>query len=103
MLRLVNLVCGDTIKASNAIMVFYFGVLVGDVVFGTVIGRKRTFQLTSLLMVIVAFAVALAPEFYSFCVLEFLMGASEHGFYMTCVVLVTHSTCAKLLVLNKEK
>ncbi|KAJ8314438.1 hypothetical protein KUTeg_006588 [Tegillarca granosa] len=79
-----NLVCDDSLKTSHAIMVFYFGVLVGDLAFGTFIGRRRTFQISAVLTCAVAFAVAWAPEFYSFCVLEFLMGATVHGFFLLC-------------------
>ncbi|KAJ8314450.1 hypothetical protein KUTeg_006600 [Tegillarca granosa] len=51
------------------------------------IGRKKIFRITSTLLCAVSFAVAWAPEFYSFCILEFLTGAADHGFYLTCVVL----------------
>lgn len=51
------------------------------------IGRRRTFQISAVMTCAVAFAVAWAPEFYSFCVLEFLMGATVHGFFLLCAVL----------------
>ncbi|KAJ8314449.1 hypothetical protein KUTeg_006599 [Tegillarca granosa] len=85
-----NLVCDDKLKTSHAQMVFYFGVLVGDLSFGILsdtIGRKKTFTITVFIVLASALGVAWAPEFYSFCVLEFIVGAAHHGAFMICCVL----------------
>ncbi|XP_033740119.1 organic cation transporter protein-like [Pecten maximus] len=85
-----NLVCDDALKTSHAQMVFYLGVLCGDLGFGMLsdyIGRKKTFSICSVLMLASALALAWAPEFYSFVLLEFTVGAACHGLFMVCCVL----------------
>lgn len=85
-----NLVCDDALKTSHAQMVFYFGVLVGDLGFGMLsdhFGRKKTFMITAVLLLVSGLGASWAPEFYSFAVLEFIIGAAIHGAFMICCVL----------------
>ncbi|XP_060079708.1 organic cation transporter protein-like [Ylistrum balloti] len=85
-----NLVCSDEMKPAHAQMVYYCGVLVGDLFFGMLsdsIGRRKTILLCSICLLISSVSTAFAPEFYSFTVLEFLVGASNHGlFILVCVM-----------------
>lgn len=85
-----NLVCDDTLKTSHAQTVFFSGVLLGSIAFGQVsdiIGRRKTLYVTLWLLLTSATALAFAPEFISFCVLIFLVGAGNLGLYMTIYVL----------------
>ncbi|KAJ8314567.1 hypothetical protein KUTeg_006717, partial [Tegillarca granosa] len=82
-----NLVCEDTMKTSHAQMIFYFGVLVGDLGFGMFIGRKKTFAITAVILFLSGLGTAWAPEYYSFVLLQFIDGAAVHGIFMICCVL----------------
>ncbi|XP_069136069.1 organic cation transporter protein-like [Argopecten irradians] len=85
-----DLVCSDEMKPAHAQMVYYCGVLVGDLFFGMLsdsIGRRRTILICSIILLISSVSTAFAPEFYSLTVLEFLVGASNHGlFILVCVM-----------------
>lgn len=85
-----NLVCDDALLTSHAKMIFYFGVLVGDLVFGVLadtIGRKKALYVTFVILLASAFGVCWAPEFISFVILQFIIGAANHGAFMICCVL----------------
>lgn len=85
-----NFVCDDALKTSHLQLVYYFGVLVGDLGFGLlsdVIGRKKSFYLACILQVASAMGVAWAPNFWVYLVLEFLVGAACHGVFMSSCVL----------------
>lgn len=85
-----DFVCGEALKTSHLQLVFYFGVLVGDLGFGLlsdVIGRKKSFYIAAVFQVCSAMGVAWAPNFWSYLVLEFLVGAACHGVFMCCCVL----------------
>lgn len=85
-----NLVCDDAILVSHSRMVFYLGVLVGDIVFGWSsdrVGRKITVCVGLLLLIVAAFAVSWAPEIISFTVLEFIIGGTNHGSFLCTNVL----------------
>ncbi|OWF47020.1 Organic cation transporter protein [Mizuhopecten yessoensis] len=84
-----GLLCSDSLKTSHSQMLFYVGVLAGDLGFGMLsdyIGRKKTFAITSVVLVASSVSAAFAPEFYSFLMLEFIVGASIHGLFMVCCV-----------------
>ncbi|XP_069101118.1 organic cation transporter protein-like [Argopecten irradians] len=84
-----GLLCDDALKTSHSQMLFYVGVLAGDLGFGMLsdyIGRKKTFLITSVILVASSVSAAFAPEYYSFLVLEFIVGASIHGLFMVCCV-----------------
>ncbi|XP_063404776.1 organic cation transporter protein-like [Mytilus trossulus] len=86
----MNLVCDDAIKTSHAQMLFYGGVLVGDVSFGILsdkIGRKKTFLLSTIITLGLAVGVAFSQTFLVFVILEFMIGAAHHGGIMICCVM----------------
>lgn len=86
----VNLVCDDSLKTSHAQMIFYFGVLAGDVGFGSladVIGRKKALVISAVLQVSAAVSVAFVSNYYVFVVLNFLVGAACHGVFVPATVL----------------
>lgn len=85
-----NLVCDDAILVSHSRMIFYLGVLVGDIVFGWSsdrVGRKITICVGLLLLIAAAFAVSWAPEIISFTILEFIIGGTNHGSFLCTNVL----------------
>lgn len=85
-----NLVCDDAILVSHSRMIFYLGVLVGDIVFGWSsdrVGRKITVCVGLLLLIVAAFAVSWAPEIISFTILEFIIGGTNHGSFLCTNVL----------------
>lgn len=85
-----NLVCDDAIVVSHSRMIFYLGVLVGDIVFGWSsdrVGRKITICVGLLLLIAAAFAVSWAPEIISFTILEFIIGGTNHGSFLCTNVL----------------
>ncbi|WAR08498.1 OCTL-like protein [Mya arenaria] len=70
-----NLVCGDSLKTSHIMMMYYFGVFVGDLILGLLsdkFGRKKTMYIGLVLLLLLAIAVTWAPEFYSFAVLQII-------------------------------
>ncbi|XP_052089051.1 organic cation transporter protein-like [Mytilus californianus] len=86
----MNFVCDDAIKTSHAQMIFYGGVLVGDVSFGILsdkIGRKKTFLLSTIITLVMAVGVAFSSSFLVFVILEFMIGAAHHGGFMICCVM----------------
>ncbi|XP_069134584.1 organic cation transporter protein-like isoform X2 [Argopecten irradians] len=81
-----NLVCGEGFKISHAQMIFYFGVVVGDILFGQIsdfIGRKKTLVLTMFILLVSGLSGSFSPEYYSFVVIHFVVGAACKG----CLVL----------------
>ncbi|XP_071134009.1 organic cation transporter protein-like [Mytilus edulis] len=86
----MNFVCDDAIKTSHAQMIFYGGVLVGDISFGILsdkIGRKKTFLLSTIITLVMAVGVAFSQSFLVFVILEFMIGAAHHGGFMICCVM----------------
>ncbi|XP_052089054.1 organic cation transporter protein-like isoform X2 [Mytilus californianus] len=86
----MNFVCDDAIKTSHAQMIFYGGVLFGDVSLGILsdkIGRKKTFLLSTIITLVMAVGVAFSSSFLVFVILEFMIGAAHHGGFMICCVM----------------
>lgn len=84
-----NFVCGDALKTSHIQMFFYFGVLVGDFVLGMfadLIGRKKAMCSALALLLVTSASVTWAPGFYSFAILQFIVGGSAHGAFMCIAV-----------------
>ncbi|XP_061175966.1 organic cation transporter protein-like [Saccostrea echinata] len=85
-----NLVCDDAAWTSHIKLIFYIGVLVGDIGFGLIadlIGRRKTLMAAVLLWNVSGFAVCWAPEYISFIILEFIVAAAQHGAFMVCNVM----------------
>ncbi|XP_033741747.1 organic cation transporter protein-like [Pecten maximus] len=81
-----DIVCEDKLGTSHAQMIFFAGVFVGALVLGSVsdiIGRKKTLCLSFLLLFGTTLGVTWAPDFITFCVLRFFVGASCAGMFMT--------------------
>ncbi|OWF42777.1 organic cation transporter protein-like [Mizuhopecten yessoensis] len=77
-----NLVCDETVKISHAQMIFYFGVVIGDVLFGQLsdyIGRKKTLFITIFLLFIFGISASWSPEYYTFVIMQFVVGAACRG------------------------
>lgn len=51
------------------------------------IGRKKALYVTFVILLASAFGVCWAPEFISFVILQFIIGAANHGAFMICCVL----------------
>ncbi|XP_021380019.1 organic cation transporter protein-like isoform X2 [Mizuhopecten yessoensis] len=85
-----DIVCDDKLKTSHAQMIFFGGVLVGAIGLGSlsdIIGRKKTLYISFLLLLGSTLGVAWAPDFITFCVLRFLVGAACAGMFMTAFVI----------------
>ncbi|XP_060072913.1 organic cation transporter protein-like [Ylistrum balloti] len=85
-----DIVCEDKFKTSHAQTIFFGGVFVGAIGFGSlsdIIGRKKTLYISLLLLLGTTLGVAWAPDFVTFCVLRFLVGASCAGMFMTAFVI----------------
>ncbi|XP_022286350.2 organic cation transporter protein-like [Crassostrea virginica] len=85
-----NLVCDDSTWTSHIKLIFYIGVLVGDIGFGLIadlIGRRKTLMAAVLLWNVSGFALCWAPEYISFIILEFIVAAAQHGAFMVCNVM----------------
>ncbi|XP_033740180.1 organic cation transporter protein-like [Pecten maximus] len=85
-----NIVCKDKLKTSHAQMIFFGGVLVGAICLGSlsdIIGRKKTLYLSFLMLLGTTLSLAWAPDFTTFCILRFLIGASCAGMFMTVFVI----------------
>ncbi|VDI31068.1 MFS transporter, OCT family, solute carrier family 22 (organic cation transporter), member 4/5 [Mytilus galloprovincialis] len=86
----MHLVCQDTLLTSHAQMIFYFGVLVGDLLFGILadtFGRKKSLYLAIIILIGSAFGVCWSSSYITFVILEFIIGAANHGAFMICCVL----------------
>lgn len=85
-----DLVCDDASWTSHIKLIFYIGVLVGDIGFGLIadfIGRRKTLMAAVLLWNVSGFALSWAPDTISFIILEFIVAAAQHGAFMVCNVM----------------
>ncbi|XP_060072912.1 organic cation transporter protein-like [Ylistrum balloti] len=85
-----DIVCEDKFKTSHAQTIFFGGVFVGAIGFGSlsdIIGRKKTLYISFWLLLGTTLGVAWAPDFVTFCVLRCLVGASCAGMFMTAFVI----------------
>lgn len=85
-----NLVCDDALLISHAQTVYYFGVLVGNIVLGQlsdIIGRRKSLYAGLMILMLAATCLTFAPEFYSFVVIYFLLGTSSIGSLMCAFVI----------------
>ncbi|KAK3082771.1 hypothetical protein FSP39_004982 [Pinctada imbricata] len=93
-----NLICEKKGLPAHARMVFFFGVLSGDLVFGAlsdIIGRKKAILVGYIVLIASSFAVSWMPTFIIFCIMEFIIGASSHGMYIICNVMAQEITGPK--------
>ncbi|CAH1796652.1 unnamed protein product [Owenia fusiformis] len=92
-----DLVCKDNYLAETSQAVFNVGVMVGAVVFTYLsdrYGRKFSFILAELIMVVVGVLLALCTNYYAFTVIRFLQGACQQGiilpgFILACELFVS--------------
>ncbi|XP_069135003.1 organic cation transporter protein-like isoform X1 [Argopecten irradians] len=85
-----DIVCGDKMKTSHAQMIFFGGVLIGAIGLGSlsdIIGRKKTLYISFVMLLGTTLGLAWAPDFLTFCILRFLIGASCAGMFMTAFVI----------------
>ncbi|XP_060068370.1 organic cation transporter protein-like [Ylistrum balloti] len=85
-----NIVCEDKLRTSHAQMIFFGGVFLGAIILGSVsdiIGRKKTLCLSFLMLFGTTLGLAWAPDYITFCILRFLVGASCAGMFMTAFVI----------------
>ncbi|XP_033741789.1 organic cation transporter protein-like [Pecten maximus] len=81
-----SLVCQESYKISHAQVIFYFGVVIGDILFGQMsdfIGRKKTLVITMFVLFVSGLSGSFSPEYYSFVVIHFVVGTACKG----CLVL----------------
>ncbi|XP_053398326.1 organic cation transporter protein-like [Mercenaria mercenaria] len=86
----INLVCEDSLKTSHVMMFFYFGLLVGDFILGMLsdsLGRQKSMCIALLVLLASSVSVSFTPEFYSFAVLQFIIGGSGHGAFVAIAVI----------------
>ena len=86
----VDLVCDRAIWISHAQTIYFSGVLVGSVVFGLlsdVIGRKKSFYIGLMILIVSVNVLTFAPEFYSFVVIYFILGSVAISTLMRAFVL----------------
>ncbi|XP_060603608.1 organic cation transporter protein-like [Ruditapes philippinarum] len=86
----INLVCRDSLKTSHIMMFFYFGLLVGDLILGMLsdsLGRQKSMYIALVFLLISSVSVTFTPEFYSFAVLQFIIGGSGHGAFVAVAVI----------------
>ncbi|XP_060067794.1 organic cation transporter protein-like [Ylistrum balloti] len=77
-----NLVCEESVKISHAQMIFFFGVVMGDILFGQLsdyIGRKRTLIMAISILFLSGMAASWSPEYYTFVIIQFVNGAACRG------------------------
>lgn len=85
-----DLVCGDHYKVSTAKTIYFGGVLVGALIFGSLsdgIGRKKTINVSIALLFASSIGLAWAPNYIAYVVLRFLAGMAFSGTFITAYVI----------------
>ncbi|XP_021380087.1 organic cation transporter protein-like isoform X3 [Mizuhopecten yessoensis] len=85
-----DLVCGSHYKVSTAKSIFFGGVLVGALVFGSLsdgIGRKKTIMVSMALLFASSLGLAWAPNYIAYVILRFLAGMAFSGTFITAYVI----------------
>ncbi|XP_031621351.1 organic cation transporter protein isoform X2 [Contarinia nasturtii] len=86
-----NLVCNRKHLANLSQTIFMFGILVGNMVFGTLadkFGRRGPLVIAVFIQLISGIATAFVPWFWLFCVLRFVTAFATGGTMVTSFVLV---------------
>ncbi|XP_078661285.1 organic cation transporter protein-like isoform X2 [Branchiostoma floridae x Branchiostoma belcheri] len=90
-----NLVCEKSTLNSLSQSIYMAGVLVGAIGFGQLsdlIGRKKTLFISLLLMLVFGVVVAFSPEYITFVIMRFIVGASVSGVFLSAFVIGTELT-----------
>ncbi|KAJ8300620.1 hypothetical protein KUTeg_022139 [Tegillarca granosa] len=86
----MNLVCNDALKTSHAQMIYYFGVLSGDLIIGQIadlLGRKIGLYISLIFWIVAAFSVPWSPNYICFVALHFIIGGAAHASFLVCSVI----------------
>ncbi|XP_033116929.1 organic cation transporter protein-like [Anneissia japonica] len=87
-----NLVCDDANKPATSSSVFFGGVLVGSLLWGSLadhIGRKKVLFICLTIVTLVGTLAAFSPNYWSFCVMRFCIGGASMGIYLVAFVIST--------------
>ncbi|KAI4809032.1 hypothetical protein KUCAC02_017948 [Chaenocephalus aceratus] len=87
-----DLVCDRANLMELIQAIFMVGVIFGSLIFGPFsesFGRKRSTQISAVLLFIFVGAAALCPNVYLYLVCQFFVGAGSGGYRINCVVLST--------------
>lgn len=85
-----TMVCSRAFLKATADAIFMMGVLIGSIVFGQMsdsIGRKPVFFASLVLQVIFGVLAGIAPEYISFTISRFVIGATTSGVFLVSYVL----------------
>ncbi|XP_030850525.1 organic cation transporter protein [Strongylocentrotus purpuratus] len=87
-----NLVCDDANLDSLAQSLFFLGVLIGSLFFGTLadsFGRRKTLFIALALQIAAGIGVAFAPSYWWFASLRVIVGIANMGVFLLCFVIGT--------------
>ncbi|KAL3054780.1 hypothetical protein OYC64_017668 [Pagothenia borchgrevinki] len=87
-----DLVCDRANLMELIQALFMVGVIFGSLIFGPFaesFGRKRSTQISAVLVFIFVGAAALCPNVYLYVVCQFFVGAASGGYRINCIVLST--------------
>lgn len=97
-----ELVCDRAWMGANVQSVYMVGMLVGSYLFGDLsdrFGRKPVFLSALVMMVVVGVGQAAIPEYYTFTMLRFVLGASLQGVFLVAYVMAMELVGKKRRVL----
>uniref|UniRef100_A0A1B0C9J9 Major facilitator superfamily (MFS) profile domain-containing protein n=2 Tax=Lutzomyia longipalpis TaxID=7200 RepID=A0A1B0C9J9_LUTLO len=86
-----NLICSQNQLGDTSQMIFMFGILIGNVLFGSLadkFGRRGPLVIAVLIQLVTGVATAFAPWFWLFCFLRFLTALATGGTMLTSFVLI---------------
>ncbi|XP_013395182.1 organic cation transporter protein isoform X3 [Lingula anatina] len=85
-----NMVCSRKFMNNLAQSMYMAGMLVGAVVFGDLsdrFGRKRLMFISQIIQVMSGIGLAFAPEYITFTILRFMLGAAHSGVFLPAFVI----------------
>ncbi|GAB0094985.1 organic cation transporter protein [Sergentomyia squamirostris] len=86
-----NLICGSAQLANVSQTIFMLGILIGNVVFGSLadkFGRRGPLVIAVLVQLVSGVATAFAPWYWLFCLLRFITALATGGTMLTSFVLI---------------